>query len=144
MKKTNRKETLKQIVGVLLFGYVCIAEAVSTGYKKFRTLPKKVMAVCLAAALVVAMVPVAVFAAETTYDLWVGGVQVTSANKDNIVVPDANGSAKYDPTTNTLTLNNFSYTGEGYNYSSNVGALIYSTGIDLKMLVMFMMVKKRN
>ena len=47
------------------------------------------------------------------YDLWVGGVQVTSANKDNIVVPGATGSATYDPDTKTLTLNNFSYTGEG-------------------------------
>ena len=65
MKKTNLKETLKQIVGVLLFGYVCIAEAVSTGCKKLRTLPKKVMALCVAAAIVVAMVPVAVFAVGT-------------------------------------------------------------------------------
>ena len=64
MKKTNLKETLKQIVGVLLFGYVCIAEAVSTGCKKLRTLPKKVMALCIAATLVVAMVPAYVFAAE--------------------------------------------------------------------------------
>ena len=130
MKKTNLKETLKQIVGVLLFGYVCIAEAVSTGCKKLRTLPKKVMAVCIAAALIVAMVPTYVFAAETTYDIWVGGVQVTSANKDNIVVPGAIGSATYDPDTQTLTLNNFSYTGLGYNhyyyYDEDYGEHYYS------------------
>ena len=51
------------------------------------------------------------------YDLWVGGVQVTSANKDNIVVPGATSSATYNPETSTLTLNNFSYTGEGYEYN---------------------------
>ena len=69
------------------------------------------------------------------YDLWVGGVQVTSANKDDIVVPDANGSATYDPDTKTLTLNNFSYTGEGYNFAGNVYALIYSPDIDLKIVL---------
>ena len=129
MKKTNLKETLKQIVGVLLFGYVCIAEAVSTGCKKLRTLPKKVMALCVAAALIVAMVPVAVFAAETTYDIWVGGVQVTSANKDNIVVPGAAGSATYDPETSTLTLNNFSYTN-----AAGVDAII-SDGMNLTIVL---------
>ena len=124
MKKTNLKETLKQIVVVLLFGYVCIAEAVSTGCKKLRTLPKKAVALCVAAALIVAMVPAYVFAAETTYNVWVGGVQVTSANKDKIVeaintaanATVATGTATYAPDTQTLTLNNFSYTGLGYNH----------------------------
>ena len=115
--KKNWKETLKLWLVALLIPFAVVAEAVSTGCKKLRTLPKKVMAVCIAAALIVAMVPVAVFAAETTYDIWVGGVQVTSANKDNIVVPGAIGSATYDPDTQTLTLNNFSYTGLGYNHN---------------------------
>ena len=84
MKKINLKETLKQIVGVLLFGYVCIAEAVSTGCKKLRTLPKKVMALCVAAALVVAMIPTYVFAAGTHTNHCVCGEQesVHSGCKD--------------------------------------------------------------
>ena len=72
------------------------------------------------------------------YDLYIGGVQVTSANKDDITTAIGNaasGTATYDPETSTLTLNNFSYTGEGYNYTSNVYALIYSTGIDLKIVL---------
>ena len=69
------------------------------------------------------------------YDLYIGGVQVTSANKDNIVVPGATGSATYDPETSTLTLNTFSYTGEGYNFAGNVYALIYSQDIDLKIVL---------
>ena len=65
------------------------------------------------------------------YDVWVGGVQVTSANKDNIVVPGATGLATYNPETNTLTLNNFSYTGEGYEYDSNSAcAAIYFNPAD--------------
>ena len=68
------------------------------------------------------------------YDLWVGGVQVTDANKDNIVVPGATGTAKYDPDSKTLTLNNFSYEGDGYMYGNSYGydnyAAVYS-GTDL-------------
>ena len=116
--KKNWKETLKLWLGALLIPFAVVAEAVSTGCKKLRTLPKKVMAVCVAAALVVAMVPVAVFAAETTYDIWVGGVQVTSANKDDITTAitdaggTADGTATYSPESNTLDLNCFSYTGQ--------------------------------
>lgn len=49
---------------------------------------------------------------EVFYDLWVGGVQVTSANKDNITgvgiksVADTDGKVSYDPEQNILTLNN--------------------------------------
>ena len=66
----------------------------------------------------------------TAYPLWVGGVQATSANKDDIL--SDGGSAKYDPATSTLTLNNADITGsysiDGsiiYNYN------IYAEGIDL-------------
>ena len=115
--KKNWKETLKLWLGALLF----LAESAVIGCKK---LPKKAVALCVAAALVVAMVPAYVFAAETTYDIWVGGVQITSANKDDIVkaindaanATPATGTATYDPDTKTLTLNNFSYTGLGYNH----------------------------
>ncbi len=40
-------------------------------------------------------------AAETSYDLWVCGTQVTSANATNIL---GDGKSKYDSSTNTLTL----------------------------------------
>ena len=71
--KKNWKETLKLWLGALLL----LAESAAIGCKK---LPKKAVALCIAAAIVVAMVPVAVFAAETTYDIWVGGVQFTGTN----------------------------------------------------------------
>lgn len=137
--KKNWKETLKLWLGALLIPFAVVAEAVSTGCKKLRTLPKKVMALCIAAALVVAMVPAYVFAAETTYDIWVGGVQVTS---DNLVIDSTDstaitgGSATFDPAANTLTLNNFSYEGDGYMYGNSYGydnyAAVYS-GIDLSV-----------
>ena len=106
--KKNWKETLKLWLGALLIPFAVVAEAVSTGCKKLRTLPKKAVALCVAAALIVAMVPVAVGAAETTnYDIWVEGTQVTSENQSNVLGKTgwSGATVTYDPATNTLTLN---------------------------------------
>lgn len=40
---------------------------------------------------------------KITYDLWVGGTQVTNVNQDNVL---GDGKVSYNPGTNTLTLNN--------------------------------------
>ena len=59
-----------------------------------------------------------------SYDLYVGGVQVTSANKDDITAAivdsgqTATGQAKYDPDAKTLTIKNFEFIGIGYQDSS--------------------------
>ena len=44
------------------------------------------------------------------YDVWVGGTQVTSQNKNNVLT---DGKVTYDPDTQTLTLTNATITGEG-------------------------------
>ena len=44
--------------------------------------------------------------AVTEYDVWVGDIQVTSDNKDNIC-GDEGAQAVFDPETSTLTLNNY-------------------------------------
>jgi surface protein len=41
-----------------------------------------------------------------TYDLWINGVQVTCANQNGVTGSGISGSVTYDPSTNTLTLNN--------------------------------------
>ena len=58
------------------------------------------------------------------YNLWVGGTQVTSANAEDVF---GNGTVKYNDDTKTLTLNNFTFEGAGYNYSDSdyYGAGIY-------------------
>ncbi|MBQ2725119.1 MAG: hypothetical protein IJF78_05400, partial [Clostridia bacterium] len=48
----------------------------------------------------------------TAYPLWVGGEQVTS---EKLEITGGSGTATYDPETNTLTLDNYTYTGTGYN-----------------------------
>ena len=82
---------------------------------------KKILSLLLVIAMMLTLA-VTVSAEETTaYDLYVGGVQITDANKDDIVtaINDAanatvaTGWATYDPETCTLTLDCFSYTGEG-------------------------------
>ena len=75
---------------------------------------KRILSVLITVVMLIGMLPTAVFAVETAYDLWVGGVQVTDANKDNV---DGNNKVSYDPATKTLTLNGYSYTGEGYEYN---------------------------
>ena len=72
--------------------------------------------------------------AETAaYDLWVGGEQFTS---DKLTVNGGSGSATYDPAENTLTLNNYSYTGEGSptagsgQMQANFYAALYYGGTD--------------
>ena len=76
-----------------------------------------VMTVCCGFALLGTQ-PITANAATAEYGLWVGGVKVTS---DNLVIDgndnsEITGSATYDPTSNTLTLDNFVYSGEGYLY----------------------------
>ncbi len=59
----------------------------------------------------------------TSYPVWVGNTQVTEKNKDDIL--DDGGKAKYNPETNTLTLNNPTVSG-----SHNNGMICYNPGPD--------------
>lgn len=52
----------------------------------------------------------------TKYDLWIGGVQVTGGSAQDVF---GNGTVSYDPDRNILTLNNYSYTGDGTASISN-------------------------
>ena len=46
-----------------------------------------------------------------TYNLWVAGTQITKSNQSNVL--EDGGSVKFDPTTNTLTLNDADLTLDG-------------------------------
>ena len=97
---------------------------------------RRILSVLITVVILIGMLPTAVFAEGATYNLWVGGVQVTSDNKDNIVVPDATGSAKYDPTNNTLTLDGFTYNGAAGDFDyGNRKAVIGSQLSDLTILL---------
>ncbi|MGI5897492.1 MAG: InlB B-repeat-containing protein [Oscillospiraceae bacterium] len=72
---------------------------------------KKWLAILVTVAMVCTMLPMTAFAANETYQVWVGGVQVTSDNAADVL--GDSGSVIYNPSTSTLTLNNANITG-GY------------------------------
>jgi len=57
------------------------------------------------------------------YEVWLGGIQFTSENLviDSTDNPKISGSATFEPSTYTLTLNNFKYEGMGYNQMETDG-----------------------
>lgn len=88
---------------------------------------RKLFAFLLSLALLLGLLPgmsLTAYAAAA-YNLWVGGVQVTS---DNLIIDNSdstaiNGSATYDPEAHTLTLENFSYTGPGHSDGEEGGGI---------------------
>lgn len=104
-----------------------------------KNMKKGILSVIITALMLVSILPTAVFAADTTYDLYIGGVQFTS---DNLVIDSADsaaisGSATYNPELNTLTLNNFQYSGPGYKneeYEYLYGALRVEGDNDLHIV----------
>ena len=105
---------------------------------------KKLISILLVVAMMFSIMPTAVWAEETRYNLYIGGVQITDTNKDDLVKAIneaakaivASGFAAYDPASKTLTLDNFSYTGEGYAIpDTESDAVIYSNGnLKLKLV----------
>ena len=63
----------------------------------------------------------------TKYELWVGGTRITSENAADVF---GDNTVRYNVATNTLTLNNYTYKGEGVNVHS-VTSVIHYTGIDV-------------
>ena len=72
-------------------------------------------------------------APKTEYNVWVGGVRVTSANKGN-VLGGKKKSVVYNPKTNTLTLRNAKITG-GLSWDSGYGndGILSTTGTTLNI-----------
>lgn len=88
----------------------------------------KFFAALLTCMLVAALCPAALASAaeEEKYPLWIGGVQVTSTNCNDL----SGNKWSYDPVTHILTLDGYKYIGEGYNYNASLYACIYYNGAD--------------
>ncbi len=101
---------------------------------------KRILSVLITVVMLIGMLPTAVFAEGTTpYDLYIGGVQFTSGNLviDSTDSAAISGSATYNPELNTLTLNNFQYSGPGYKneeYEYLYGALRVEGNNDLRIV----------
>lgn len=63
---------------------------------------------------------------QTTYELWVNGIQVTDDNKDNVTGNENNSGdpqVTYNPGTFTLTLDNATLTGTDINHAGILSGL---------------------
>ena len=65
----------------------------------------------------------------TDYNLWVGGVRVTSSNASNVTGTGISGSVTYDPSSNTLTLSDASIQPSAY--TEGIKSLIPGLKINL-------------
>lgn len=105
---------------------------------------KQILSILIVALMLMSLLPTTVFAVTSTgYGVYIGGVEITDENKDDLVSaindlagePVAAGTATYNPSNGILTLTNFKYTGNGYNFSRNTYAAIYSSSVDLKIAI---------
>ena len=67
---------------------------------------KRILSALLCLCMVMALMPTVAFAEPKSYNLWVGGVEVTSDNASNITGGGITGKVTYDDSTKTLTLDN--------------------------------------
>lgn len=94
------------------------------GYTVSATLPEIVVTVGEMPPIAAALGSVAPMS-TTNYGIWVGGVQVTDENKDNITGTGITGNVTYDSDTNTLTLNGANITDCYTNSTSTYAYGIY-------------------
>lgn len=76
----------------------------------------KALSWLLSLALMLGLIPTMVLTASaaTSYNVWIGGVEVTSDNSSGT-------GWSYDSGSKTLTLNGYQYSGNGYKYESTYG-----------------------
>lgn len=90
---------------------------------------KKVCAFLLALMLAATLLPMTAFAAEGNgteyYGVWIGGEQFSS---EKLTIPGQTGTAVYDPDTKTLTLDNYTYIGDGLDADDWLSILIEISG----------------
>lgn len=80
---------------------------------------KKLAAILLCMCMMLTLLPVSA-SAEASYNLWVGGVEVTSTNSASITGTGISGTVSYDAASNTLTLNGATITG-AYGFGTRDG-----------------------
>ena len=72
----------------------------------------RILSIVLALVILAGMLSMTVLAAEeeVKYAVWIGGEEFTS---EKLVIQGDTGTATYDPTTKTLTLDHYTYIGDG-------------------------------
>ncbi len=94
-----------------------------------KRLIKRLLGILLSLTVVMGLMPgTKITVKAASYNLYVGGTQVTDDNKTDIPVANGTkeGTASYDPGTNTLTLTNYKYEGKGTSTSDGESYGIYN------------------
>ena len=81
----------------------------------------KVLACLLLCLVFAAACTAALGTSATQYPLWIGGTQVTDENCGSL----EENHWKYDPSSHTITLKDYSYNGLGYEYTAGRNAAIH-------------------
>ncbi len=95
---------------------------------------KRMLSILLCVCLALALLPAAALAdGVTDYDVWVGGVRVTSANAGSITGPGITGTVRYDAASGTLTLDGASITGTHTDGNNNSAAIYAATDLTIAL-----------
>ena len=79
--------------------------------KEETVMKKRFLSLAMALVFCLSLMPISAAAySEESYELWIAGTQVTSANADDVL---GDGKVSYDATSNTLSLNGASITNAG-------------------------------
>ena len=90
-----------------------------------KTFLAKIFALILTLVMIISLCPMNAFAATTYYDLYIGGVRVTSANANDITGPNISGHVYYNPEYNFLGLTDATIYG-AYIGGTMTSAIYYS------------------
>ncbi|MBQ4372114.1 MAG: hypothetical protein II803_06825, partial [Firmicutes bacterium] len=83
--------------------------------------------ILLALALCLTLLTAASAWADTSYYIYIGDTEITSSNASDVF---GDGTVSYDPSTKTLTLDNFTYEGQGYKNGSDFCGIRFSSSQD--------------
>ena len=75
---------------------------------------KRILSLLLMLCMLMTLLPQVGLAEDNGYDIWVNGIRVTDANKENITGVGIDGKVSYDPVSNTLTLDGAKLDGSQY------------------------------
>ncbi len=84
--------------------------------------------ILLALALCLTLLTAASAWADTSYNIQIGDTEITSSNASDVF---GDGTVSYDPSTKTLTLDNFTYEGQGYYYSNAYYGILFRSSQDV-------------
>ena len=97
---------------------------------------RRILSILMCLCMTLCLLPTAALAdGVTEYDIWVGGIRVTSENAGSVTGPGITGTVNYNAESNTLTLSGVSVTGAYADSNSHSAAIYASTSTALTVVL---------